>query len=412
MNKFDKWFQGINEELNTVADVTVADTKVAPESDRNNMIGDIDNIMTSLETLASELTEELSIELEVNEGAGDMVMSFINGMKASKAQAKVNKIKMNAADLEFAADKFDGDKKKSIKDKSTKVGQQAKDLQKMVDDRFSGKGNYVDSKLHKAKIEGQIAIIKRTSGMEDDPSKKSDMKTKMSELTNKYKEESKALKELEDGEKEALAKAKEDLADAPKEDKTDDKTDDENKTPEGEKEPTKTDKELADEAAAKKEEERVAGLSDEDKAAEKTAKDAADKKKEEERVAGLSDEEKEAEKAAKDAADKKKEEERVAGLSDEEKEAEKAAAEKTKQAELLTGYKEELKKAQDAGEEEKAKEIQVKIDAISQKESWQFEGTELAKIYESDLNTLKNQAILNESKYLNLSIKDKFSRLL
>ena len=385
MNKFDKWFQGINEELNTVADVTVADTKVAPESDRNNMIGDIDNIMTSLETLASELTEELSIELEVNEGAGDMVMSFINGMKASKAQAKVNKIKMNAADLEFAADKFDGDKKKSIKDKSTKVGQQAKDLQKMVDDRFSGKGNYVDSKLHKAKIEGQIQIIKRTSGMEDDPSKKSDMKTKMSELTNKYKEESKALKELEDGEKEALAKAKEDLADAPKEDKTDDKTDDENKTPEGEKEPTKTDKELADEAAAKKEEERVAGLSDEDKAAEKTAKDAADKKKEEERVAGL---------------------------SDEEKEAEKAAAEKTKQAELLTGYKEELKKAQDAGEEEKAKEIQVKIDAISQKESWQFEGTELAKIYESDLNTLKNQAILNESKYLNLSIKDKFSRLL
>jgi len=374
MNKFDKWFQGINEELNTVADVTVADTKVAPESDRNNMIGDIDNIMTSLETLASELTEELSIELEVNEGAGDMVMSFINGMKASKAQAKVNKIKMNAADLEFAADKFDGDKKKSIKDKSTKVGQQAKDLQKMVDDRFSGKGNYVDSKLHKAKIEGQIAIIKRTSGMEDDPSKKSDMKTKMSELTNKYKEESKALKALEDGEKEALAKAKEDLADAPKEDKTDDKTDD--KTPEGEKVPTKTDKELEDEAAAEAEKVRVAGLSDEEKEAEKVEK------------------------------------ERVAGLSDEEKEAEKAAAEKTKQAELLTGYKEELKKAQDAGEEEKAKEIQGKIDAISQKESWQFEGTELAKIYESDLNTLKNQAILNESKYLNLSIKDKFSRLL
>jgi len=374
MNKFDKWFQGINEELNTVADVTVADTKVAPESDRNNMIGDIDNIMTSLETLASELTEELSIELEVNEGAGDMVMSFINGMKASKAQAKVNKIKMNAADLEFAADKFDGDKKKSIKAKSDKVKLQAKDLQTMVDDRFSGKGNYVDSKLHKAKIEGQIAIIKRTSGMEDDPSKKSDMKTKMSELTNKYKEESKALKALEDGEKEALAKAKEDLADAPKEDKTDDKTDD--KTPEGEKVPTKTDKELEDEAAAEAEKVRVAGLSDEEKEAEKVEK------------------------------------ERVAGLSDEEKEAEKAAAEKTKQAELLTGYKEELKKAQDAGEEEKAKEIQGKIDAISQKESWQFEGTELAKIYESDLNTLKNQAILNESKYLNLSIKDKFSRLL
>jgi hypothetical protein len=212
MDKFEKWFNKVNEDL-TATPVISTEAEVSVDADRSNMIGDIDTIMTSLETLASELKEELEMDIEIFEaGATDAVMSFINGMKASKAQAKVNKIKMNASDLEFAADKFDGDKKTSIQAKSKKVKLQADALQKMVDDRFDGKGGYVDGKLHKEKIKGQIEIIKRTSGMEDNPKKKADMKTKMQELVGKYKEETKALGELENDEKEALAQAKEKAA--------------------------------------------------------------------------------------------------------------------------------------------------------------------------------------------------------
>lgn len=213
MDNFEKWFNKVNEELAVSPTVnTEVATEVSVETDsnidRNDMIGDIDNIMTSLETLASELTEELSVEL--NESAGDMVKMFITGFKASSAQAKVNKIKMNVADLEFAADRFDGDKQEALRIKADKVKEQAERLQELVDDRFSGQGDYVGSRLHKAKIEGQLQIIKRTSGMEDNPSKKSDLKTKLVELTKKYNDESRAIKELENNSKESLKQAKQD----------------------------------------------------------------------------------------------------------------------------------------------------------------------------------------------------------
>ena len=76
--------------------------------------------------------------------------------------------------------------------------------------------------------------------------------------------------------------------------------------------------------AAKVEEERVAGLSDEDRAKEEADKVAA----EEARVAGLTDEQK----ATEAAEAKEAEEKRVAGLSEEEKAAEAAEAEAEKKA--------------------------------------------------------------------------------
>ena len=64
-NKFEAWLNKINEDLaqepTINSDATsVAEPKVAdvPSSDRDAMMHDIDTIMTSLETLASELREE------------------------------------------------------------------------------------------------------------------------------------------------------------------------------------------------------------------------------------------------------------------------------------------------------------------------------------------------------------------
>jgi hypothetical protein len=263
-----------------------------------------------------------------------------------------------------------GDKKKSLDDKVKKAKEQGTELQKMVDDKFSGKGPMTASKLSKEKIKGQVELIKRTTGMEDDPKKKADLKAKMQELAKKAQQEDAAMAELEDKNKDVIA-AEEEKA----------KKGGEKETPE-EKE-AKDKKAAADKEAADKE--------------------AADKETPEEKTAR---EEKEA--ADKEAKDKEAKDKEAA----EKEAAEKEAAEKTKQDELLAGYKEELKKAQDAGEEDKAKEIQGKIDAISQKESWQLENSELGRIYESELRKLQNNSILNESKYQVNSIKDAFSRLM
>jgi len=151
LHTFDSW-------LNSKS--TTESEEVQTAIPANNISGDVDTIINSLETLAKELTEELETEDDiVDEGAVDFIKSWMTGMKASKSQKKVNKIKMNAVDLEFAAKQATGDKKSALGDKSKLVSTQAEALQKMVNDRFSGKGNYVDSQLHKEKIKGQIEII-------------------------------------------------------------------------------------------------------------------------------------------------------------------------------------------------------------------------------------------------------------
>ena len=178
------------------------DTVVTTANDP--ITSDVDTIINSLETLANELSEDIEQDDDIDEGAGDFIKSWFISKKAAKAQKKINKIKMNSADLEFAAMNAEGDKKKVLMDKSDAVKQQAIELQNLVDDKFAGKGKMVDARMQKEKIKGQLEIIKRTSGMEDDPDKKSDLRTKMGELNNKYAEEQRAIKDLEDKNKEAI----------------------------------------------------------------------------------------------------------------------------------------------------------------------------------------------------------------
>ena len=223
INNFEKWFNMTNENLlkeeateTPTVSTAAVDSTPAEVSGRKGMMHDVDAIMTSLDALAVELTEELEAvesDLAVNEaGAVDAIKQWFISMKAAKAQQKVNKIKMNAADLEFASKQADGAKSKSIQAKLSTVQDQAKELQKMVDDKYGSKGSIVSSRISKEKIKGQLEIIKRTTGMEDDPNKKADLKTKMKELVQQAKEEEQAIADFEDKNAEEIDKEKEKLA--------------------------------------------------------------------------------------------------------------------------------------------------------------------------------------------------------
>jgi hypothetical protein len=67
-----------------------------------------------------------------------------------------------------------------------------------------------------------------------------------------------------------------------------------------------------------------------------------------------------------------------------------------------------LKKAEDAGDVEKIKNIKDLRDRLAAKESWQLEGTELSRLFEMEIKKLELSFMLNES----MSVKDAFSRLI
>ena len=434
MDKFEKWFSKVNEDLaasptiNTEVEITT-DSEAGADTDRNNIMGDVDTIMTSLETLASELTEELNIELEdLNEAgkAEDFIKAWIIGIKATNAQNKVNKVKMNVADLSFAADKYTGDKKKSFEAKYKAASEQSKELQTLVDNKFKGAGGYVEGKLAAAKIEGQLAIIKRTTGMEDDPSKKSKLKEKMTELVNRYKEEVSAIKSKEDDNKEAIATKKKELQGDTKGD---------------------AEQEVAPEAESTKDTEETDNRTDAEKQADakvdSDAKVKSDAKAEAEadkpETTDKPETENPADKIAQMEAD-------IKAINDSTEEAKKAIVTKTKEleqakrdVEVGKGSKEDVQKIENRIEEEKedikdlkadelaAKKELKKMSAqesliyrateasllelateISEKAEWQLDNTVLYTKYNTIIKKAENDSILTESN----SIKDRFNTLL
>ena len=366
---FESWYTMIMEGELATATSTATETPT--------ISNDVDTIITSLETLAKELTEELSGEdfSEVNEadaGTPSTVMQWMWWMpKARKAQAKVNKIKLNVTDMEAAAtDAPDAQQKAKITAKAKQAKEQAAELQKMVDAKFSSKGDLVGKAIHNEKIAGQIASIKRASGLEDDPEKLATYKEKMAELQQKYKEDQEAIKELEpseDDKKEAKKKAEDDKAAQAKLD--------------------------ADAQAAK------------DKEAGKDPKDPkSDPQEGDPKVKELQDEitAKEGELAdAEKSPDKNKEginilKGAIAGMK---KKLETLKQKSTQQESLVI-------RAKAAGLNELATEIESKFD-------WQVsEGTALHSKYNELIKKTEYSNTLNESKYQNLSVKERFSRLM
>ena len=173
MKTFEQWYNKINEEIAAPA-VTDSSTSVVAEpttdvhTDRDAMISDVDAIMTSLETLASELKEELNTE-ELNEADGDAftkkVIDFtVRAPKARMAQSKVNKMKLKIAALHATAAQASGETATKLKAKADTMKAQATELQSMVDDKYSGSGSIVAKALSSEKIKGQLAVLKAGMG--------------------------------------------------------------------------------------------------------------------------------------------------------------------------------------------------------------------------------------------------------
>ena len=374
---FESWYSMIMEnELATTATTTVSE---AP-----SMSNDVETIMTSLETLAKELTEELSGEEfnELNEdsvGAPGKVMQWIWWMpKARKAQAKINKIKLNIVDMESAAaDAPDAQQRARINAKAKLAKDQVPELQKMLHDKFSDKGTLVQKAISSEKLVGQIAAIKRATGLEDDPTVKATYKDKMIELQAKYKEDEAAIRELEPSDEDKKAEKE----------KRDREAEDNRKR-----------QETLD-ADAKKSREDLAKA---DGKSEKSAEEI-----EQDKQAAL-DAEAKAKGSSTDPADDTKK----ADPADDTKKADPTDDTKNTKEGKLKRLGELLAKAKESGDEEKVKKVQALIDKIAAKESWQLEGTTLGMMLESEITKLEMSFILNEAKYENLSVKERFSRLM
>jgi DNA repair exonuclease SbcCD ATPase subunit len=388
---FESWYTMIME--GELATATVTETPT--------ISNDVDTIITSLETLAKELTEELEGEdfTEINEADAEgpsVVMQWLWWMpKARKAQAKVNKIKLNVTDMEAAAtDAPDAEQKAKIAAKAKQAKEQAAELQKMVDDKFKSKGDLVGKAIHNEKIAGQIASIKRASGLEDDPEKLSTYKEKMAELQQKYKEDQEAIKELEPSDEdkkaekakrdkeEAEAKAAQDKLNADAQAAKDKKA---GKTEGGEDEEAEAPEETPEEKTAREEKEAAADKAEKIKSLNAEITELGNKLKE----AGDADtKDEEAINALNTELTAKKKE--LAALE---------APEKTVEDSLVI-------RAKAAGLNELATEIESKFD-------WQVsEGTALHSKYNELIKKAEYSNTLNESKYQNLSVKERFSRLM
>jgi hypothetical protein len=362
-NKFNNWYSSILETVKTAEPTATVKTEPASKSrvessasvssiSREEIISDVDTIMTNLSQLAAQVSEDLQIieEMILEAGEMDAVKDFLFAPKYRGMQKKVNKMKMNALDMQITVDNLSGAsgspeaaKKQTLKDKKSTIDSQISDLQSAIDDKAKDRGAYVQKVLKSEKIKGQMELVKRASGQEDDPKKKKDLAASMAELQKRFEEEQAAAASLKD-------KAKEE---------------------------------------PKKEEPKKEEPAKEEPKKEEPAKE--EPKKEE------------------PAKEEPKKEEPTDRADD----ATKADREKKNSKDgMLDRYKELLKKAEDSGDEEKINKIKDKIATISAKESWQLEGTELGRIFEAELKLLESQYALNESRYTNISIADKFRQLL
>jgi hypothetical protein len=187
-----------------------------------------DDIINTLGSLYDSLIEELdSIEDELLEGSDtpNKAMQWLWwGPKVRNAQSKVNKVKLNIVALEFARDNEEhSGAKEKLKAKVIATKEHVKELQSMVDDKFSGKGDITKRSQASEKIKGQLGVIKKTTGMTNNPAKNKELKDQMRELSLRYKREEEAINSLEPSteERKEAAKALKDKKAAAKKAKAD-----------------------------------------------------------------------------------------------------------------------------------------------------------------------------------------------
>lgn len=375
LKSYDAFLNEAETEVQTEV-ATEVPTADVDTTDRDSMISDVDNIITSLETLAGQIQEDVeSLEAEEVNEAGDSAAKkalqwTITAPKARKAQGKVNQMKINALDLEMAKDAAEGDKKKALDAKLKVTKEKIGEIQTTVATKFDAKGDIVKNARLAAKIQGERELLKRLTGMEDNPKKKADFKAQIAKLDKRQKEQTEVLKSMkpEDVEK-------------PAEKSTEKSTD------------TDADKIAQMEGGIKDYESNIDNTNQAIKDAETKIKQLeAEKEK---------------------ATDPSKIEKSIEGLSkriDKDKEDVKdlqASRNNLKKQLAKLSAKEQLAvRAGLLGLNELSSEIFNKHD-------WQFENNStLYTKYNTLISKYESDVVLNESKYMNDSIKDAFARLL
>jgi len=376
LKSYDTFLSEADAEVQTEV-ATEVPTADADTTNRDSMVSDVDSIITSLETLAGQIQEDLeSLEAEEVNEAGDsagkkLLQWTITAPKAKKAQGKVNQMKINALDLEMAKDAAEGDKKKALDAKLKVTKEKIGEIQTTVADRFDAKGEIVKNARLSAKIQGERELLKRLTGMEDNPKKKADFKAQIAKLDKRQKEQTEILKSMkpEDAEEPAEAPAK-----------------------------TTTTETNADKIA-----QMEGGIRDYESNIDDTnqaIKDAETK---------INQLEAEKEKAT----DPSKIEKSIKGLSkriDKDKEDVKGMQTSRnnlkKELAKLSAKESLVVRAGLLGLNELSSEI-------FKKQDWQFENNStLYTKYNTLISKYESDVILNESKYMNDSIKDAFARLL
>lgn len=185
-------------------EVEVKDVDVAPEaevdSQKTSIIADVDNIITSLETLAGQVTE--SLEEELNEVKTGTLVNAFNYMvvapRARKAQKKVNQMRYQIQDMEFAMSNETDDKvKDKLRYKIETSKEQVEQLEDSISDRYDNQSDIAMRARKNEKIKGNIEIAKRATGMNPSDAEKTRLKKRLAKLSDTLEKEEKALKEME-----------------------------------------------------------------------------------------------------------------------------------------------------------------------------------------------------------------------
>lgn len=375
LKSYDAFLNEADAEVQTeiADDATVADTDT---SGRDSMISDVDNIITSLETLAGQIQEDLeSLEAEEVNEAGDsagkkLLQWTITAPKAKKAQGKVNQMKINALDLEMAADAAEGDKKKALTAKLKTTKEKIGEIQTTVADRFDAKGEIVKNARLSAKIQGERELLKRLTGMEDNPKKKAEFKAQIAKLDKRQKEQTEVLKSLK---------------------------------PEDTEKPAEKPAEKSGENTADKIAQMEGGIKDYELRIEDTNQ----------KIKNAETNIKKLEAEREKSTDSSKIEKNIEGLSkriekdkEDVKDLQASRNNLKKQLAKLTAQESLVVRAGLLGLNELSSEIFNKHD-------WQFENNSaLYTKYNTLISKYESDIILNESRYMNDSIKDAFARLI
>ena len=187
--RFDAFTKAVNEDA-----VVAAPPAPKSATPREAIVTDVNNIITSLETLATKITEEVeAIEEEGPSILGDLIRL----PKYIGTQKKINKMKISAEEINFAAqNETDKASKAKLKEKYNAVKDQVKQLEADFTQKVQGRASLIKRSVGYVKMQGQMDLLKVIYGVTPDADEKAKIKERMADLGTRMKEEADAVKEL------------------------------------------------------------------------------------------------------------------------------------------------------------------------------------------------------------------------